>query len=277
MESGAGRCGATWSQKALPTHADRTMAALNRTDLENLQRREIHLSILSAVFVFILAGGVAVLMYPLVFVHPVEASKWTLRIAFVGFCVLSLLFVFYLLDRQRMVRRLKQQLLEELERNLELRHQANVDLLKTMPDVNHFWDRLTMEFRRALTMERTLSLVLINSKSAGNSPNQDEATEAWGDAAKAISRKLRPTDSVYRLAADLLALVLPETETKDANRIAVRLAEELRDVGTKRKISSSLCSRRKRSGQSPAPRVDSAQMWLESLCQDGWVFPVECR
>ena len=89
------------------------MAALNRTDLENLQRREIHLSILSAVFVFILAGGVAVLMYPLVFVHPVEASKWTLRIAFVGFCVLSLLFVFYLLDRQRMVRRLKQQLLFE--------------------------------------------------------------------------------------------------------------------------------------------------------------------
>ena len=237
MESGAGRCGATWSQKALSTHADRTMAALNRTDLENLQRREIHLSILSAVFVFILAGGVAVLMYPLVFVHPVEASKWTLRIAFVGFCVLSLLFVFYLLDRQRMVRRLKQQLLEELERNLELRHQANVDLLKTMPDVNHFWDRLTMEFRRALTMERTLSLVLINSKSSGNSPNQDEATEAWGDAAKAISRKLRPTDSVYRLAADLLALVLPETETKDANRIAVRLAEELRDVGTKRGLA----------------------------------------
>src|SRR2546425_8276957 len=99
MESGAGRCGATWSQKALSTHADRTMAALNRTDLENLQRRGIHLSILSAVFVFFLAGGVAGLMYPLVFLHPVPASKWTVGIPFVGFFVLSLLFVFFLFCR----------------------------------------------------------------------------------------------------------------------------------------------------------------------------------
>ena len=213
------------------------MTALNRAELENLERRELHLSILSAVFVFILAGGVAVLMYPLVFVHPDEGNKWTLRIAFIGFCILTLLFVGYLLDRQRMVRRLKQQLLEELERNLELRHQANVDLLKTMPDVNYFWDRLTMEFRRALTMERTLSLALVKSNSAGGTSSPDEVTEAWGDAAKAMSRRLRPSDSIYRLAQDLIGLVLPETETKDANRIALRLAEELREVGTKHGLS----------------------------------------
>ena len=79
------------------------MATLNRKELDQLERRELHLTVLAAVFVLVLAGGLASFMYPLVFVHPV-GNKWTLRVAFFGFCVLTLLFVGYLLDRQRMVR-----------------------------------------------------------------------------------------------------------------------------------------------------------------------------
>jgi GGDEF domain-containing protein len=48
-----------------------------------------------------------------------------------------------------------------------------------------------------------------------------------------MSRKLRPTDSIYRLAADLFALVLPETDTLNAKRVAVRLQEELQEVRAK--------------------------------------------
>jgi GGDEF domain-containing protein len=48
-----------------------------------------------------------------------------------------------------------------------------------------------------------------------------------------MSRKLRPTDSIYRLAPDIFALVLPETDGLNAKRIAVRLQEELQDVRTK--------------------------------------------
>jgi len=129
----------------------------DRAELDKLERHEQHLTILASVIVLVLAGGVALLMYPLVFLHPDSGNKWTLRFAFTGFCVLSLLCVGYLLDRQRTVRKLKQQLLEELDRNLELRNQANVDLLHTIPGRDHFQDRLAMEFRRASSLTRCLA------------------------------------------------------------------------------------------------------------------------
>lgn len=208
------------------------MATLNRAELDRLEKRELQLTILAVVFVLVLAGGLATFMYPLVFLHPV-GNKWTLRVAFFGFCGLTLLFVGYLLERQSTVRQLKQQLLAELERNITLQHQASVDLLHSMPDQNHFWDRLTMEFRRAMTMEKELSLVLVKGKAAGSSKQNNDEDAAWSDTAKAISRKLRPTDSIYRLAPDIFGLVLPETNALNAKRIAVRLQEELQDVRTK--------------------------------------------
>jgi GGDEF domain-containing protein len=217
------------------------MGTLNRTELDNLERRELQLTILAAAFVLVQAAGLAMFMYPLVFLHPI-GNKWTLRVAFFGFCALSLLFVGYLLDRQRTVRKLKQQILAELDRNVTLQHQASVDLLQTMPDQNHFWDRLTMEHRRALTMKRTLSLLLAKAKSASPAAKVDRLTvasenegssEAWSDAAKAMSRRLRPTDSIYRLSTDLFALVLPDTDVLNAKRIAVRLQEELQEIRAK--------------------------------------------
>lgn len=207
------------------------MASLNRAELDRLEKRELQLTILAVVFVLVLAGGLAAFMYPLVFLHPV-GNKWTLRVAFFGFCGLTLLFVGYLLEHQRTVRQLKQQLLAELERNISLQHQASVDLLASMPDQNHFWDRLTMEFRRAMTMEKNLSVLLVKGKAAGSAKQNDDDA-AWSDTAKAMSRKLRPTDSIYRLASDIFALVMPETDALNAKRIAVRLQEELQDVRTK--------------------------------------------
>jgi GGDEF domain-containing protein len=209
------------------------MGTLNRQELDHLERRELQLTVLAAVFVLILAGGLAAFMYPLVFLHPI-GNKWTLRVAFFGFCALTLLFVGYLLDRQRTVRQLKQHLLAELERNVTLQHQASVDQLQSMPDKSHFWDRLTMEYRRAMTMQKTLSLLLVKAKPAtATAKNDGENSEAWSDAAKAMSRKLRPTDSIYRLSTDLFALVLPETDVLNAKRIAVRLQEELQEVRAK--------------------------------------------
>ena len=208
------------------------MATLDRKDLDHLERRELHLTIIAAVFVFVLASGLATFMYPQVFVHPDAGNKWTMRVAFFGFCALILLFIGYLFDRQRTVRKLKQQVLEELERNVELRLQASADLLQTMPDINHFWDRLTMEYRRAMTMGKNLSLLLIKAMPSPASARESQ-TAAWGDAAKAMSRKLRPTDSIYRLSADLFGLVLGETDKLNAQRIAVRLQEELQTVRAK--------------------------------------------
>lgn len=205
------------------------MSKLNREELDRLERRELHLTVVSVVFVLILAAGLASFMYPLVFLHPPE-NPWTMRVAFFGFCALTLLFVSYLLQHQRTVKKLKQELLAEFERNLTLQHQASVDLLGSMPGLDHFWDRLTMEFRRASTTQKKLSLVLVKLEPSGV---RTDAAEAAGDAAKAMARKLRPTDSIHRLSPELFGVVMPETDGLNAKRIALRLQEELQPVRAK--------------------------------------------
>jgi len=207
------------------------MATIDRQELDRLERRSLQLTILSAVFVIVLASGLAMFMYPLVFVHP-EGNKWTLRVAYFGFCALTLLFVGYLFDRQRTFGKLKQHLLGELERNVELQIQASTDLLHSMPDQNYFWDRLTMEFRRAMTMQKNLSLVLVKAKPGAHASLNDQKA-ALSDAAKAMSKRLRPTDSIYHLAEDFFGIVLPETDTLNAKRVALRLQEELQAARAK--------------------------------------------
>jgi GGDEF domain-containing protein len=210
---------------------------LNRKELDQLERRELHLTVLAAVFVLVQAAGLAVLMYPLVFLRPDSGSKWTLRVAYFGFCVLTVLFAGYLLDRQRLVRKLKQNVIEQLERNVQLRQQASVDILQSMPSQDHFWDRLTMEHRRAMTMKKTLTLLLVQSKHSSRDKDPKQREAAWGEAAKAMSGKLRPTDSIYNLSPELFAIVLPETDTLNAKRVAVRLQEQLQAVRAKYDLS----------------------------------------
>ena len=50
------------------------------------------------------------------------------------------------------------------------------------------------------------------------------------DAAKAIARRLRPSDSIYRLSNRVFGIVLPETDTLNSKRIAVRFQDELQGV-----------------------------------------------
>lgn len=214
------------------------MAGFDHTELDRLERRDLHLSILAATIVLVMAGGVALLMYPLVFVHPDEGNKWTLRFAFAGFCLLSVLVAAYLLDRKRTVHGLKQQLVAELKRNLELRHQANVDLLHTIPDLNHFQDRLSMEHRRAASMQRTFSLLGIKVILSRNLMGTNEETTALGEVARELSRNLRPTDSIFALGPGVFGLVLPDTDTAGANRIKFRLEETLQAIGGGNRFSS---------------------------------------
>jgi GGDEF domain-containing protein len=206
------------------------MATINLGELDKLERRERQLTILAAVVVVVEAAGVALLMYPLVFVHPDEAEKLPLRFAFFGFCVLSLLVAAYLLDRQRTFRNLKQQLVSELQRNIDLQNQANADLLHTIPDLNHFQDRLAMDFRRAATMEKNLSVMVVKVFVSSASGDQNKERAAIGEAARAIARLLRPTDSMYLLGPGYFGLVLSDTDTTTAKQLASQISLALKPV-----------------------------------------------
>jgi GGDEF domain-containing protein len=208
-------------------------STIDRKQFDQIRKREFQLTLVAAVFVLVLSCGEAVLMYPLVFVHPDPNNVWTMRVAFYGFCALALLFVIYLIERQFTVNRLKRNLLEQWERNIELRFQASADLLQSMPDLNHFWDRLTMEYRRAMSTQQTMSLLTIRAKLAPTIIGESEMTEAWGATAKAMASKLRPTDSIYRLGSDLFGVVLPGASKANAERVVSRLLSELSEVKAK--------------------------------------------
>ena len=213
------------------------MATLNQLELDHLERRERHLTILAAVIVLVLAGGVALLMYPLVFVHADESTKWPMRFAFFGFCVLSLLIAAYLLDRQRTFRSVKQQLVSELQRNIDLRHQADADLLHTIPNLNHFQDRLAMEYRRASAMERALSLLAVKVSVSPNVSDANESTALIGEIARVIGRNLRPSDSMYQLASGFFGVVLSDTDTATAKKLTAKLEPIIRAIAPASKFA----------------------------------------
>ncbi len=206
------------------------MRIFDRVRPENLDRREMELSLLPVVTITILATGLVLLMYPAVFLDQVILTGRTLRIAFFGFCALSVLLLAYLLDRHVTIRRLRRQLVEERRRNVDLRHQGSADLLKTLPGLTSFQDRLAMEYRRAATMQGPLSLMVITLKPADNLSDKSEITAAFGDAAKAMCCELREEDSIHLFCPGFFGILLPSVDTTNASHVAERLAEGLHDA-----------------------------------------------
>jgi len=77
------------------------MGTLNRQELDHLERRELQLTILAAVFVLVLAGGLAAFMYPLCSPPSRNSGRSASPFRFLRF---NPSFVGYLLERQRTVR-----------------------------------------------------------------------------------------------------------------------------------------------------------------------------
>ncbi len=196
----------------------------------DLERREFQLSVFVCLAIVVLAGGLALLMYPSVFSGREISSTRIPQIAFFGFCVLSCLLVAYIIDRQVTIHRLREQMALDRKRSSEALRQASADLLSTMPTFNTFEDRLTMEFRRAAAAELKLSVLVVSIKLHSAFSEPSLATSALGDAAKAVSRKLRGEDSVFILRASFFGAILPGVGQADAKQISGRIAEGLSDA-----------------------------------------------
>jgi len=196
----------------------------------DLERREFQLSLFACVAIVILAGGLALLMYPAVFSSREYSPTRSPQIAFFGFCTLSCLLVIYLVDRHITIHRLRAQMALDRERSSEALRQASADLLSTMPNFNTFEDRLTMEFRRAATAELKLSVMVVSIKLKAAFSEPALATSALGDAAKAVSRKLRERDSIFILRPSYFGVILPGADQKGVQQITARVEEGLADA-----------------------------------------------
>ncbi len=205
------------------------MKISNRVEPDNLEHHELQLSIFVAITVIVMAVGMAVLMYPVVFSHQTPGDR-TMRTAFWGFCALCVLLTIYLWDRHATIRRLRRDMAEGRRQIAETRRQASVELLKSMPNFGSFQDRLPMEFRRMATTTQKLSIVVITIKFPADHSGPSETASALGDAAKVIARKMREQDSIYILAPACFGAVLPGVDLLNAERVCARLTEGLADA-----------------------------------------------
>ena len=187
-----------------------------------LERRELQLTIFASSAIAILGIGTALLMYPLVFSGQ-NAGNTMLHVGFFGFCGLSLLLSIYLWDRQRTVQRLRREVAADRMRIAEAQAQASGELLRTMPNMSAFQDRLPMEYRRTAATSQKLSILMVMLRlPAGTS--QSASTVLLSDAAKAVSRRLRDQDCLYMLSPVFFAAVLPGVDLRSAEGYSSRIS-----------------------------------------------------
>ncbi len=83
------------------------MQIFDQVDPVSLESREQHLWFLALSILFLFALGIALLMYPAVFSMPTALKVVSPRETFYGFCVMAVLVIFYLGDRQLIISRLR--------------------------------------------------------------------------------------------------------------------------------------------------------------------------
>ncbi len=204
------------------------MRVFDQLDPTTLDRRELHLWLLAITVMLVMATGTALFMYPTVFSEPVVLTGPTLRRMFFGFCVLSILLAGYFLDRQLTIRQLWKRLFEEQRRVMNLRHEASVELLESLPGFSHFQDRIAMEFRRASNTREPLSLLVVQLKPGRELTETLDITSAFGDGAKALLHTLRREDSIHRFRLGMFGILLPGVSAADAYHVSDRIADRLR-------------------------------------------------
>jgi GGDEF domain-containing protein len=195
----------------------------------DVEKRELQLAMFASVSIAVLAIGTAALMYTVVFSRQAPADQ-NLRVAFFGYCVLCVLLAVYLWERHAMVRRLRSQIAEDHRAIVETQRKDNLELLRTMPNFRSFQDRLPMEFRRNSSTSEQLSILVIGIKFRAGVWRPAENTSALGEAAKAISRKVRQEDSIYVLGPACFGIVLPGVTVDKAQRVSGRVGEALSDA-----------------------------------------------
>ncbi len=202
----------------------------DQIDPTTLDRRDRELWLLAVGVIFVLGAGAAFLMYPSVIGSRGGATGQTTRTLFVSFCVLHVLMVTYLLEREYVVHALRRRLARQSAQIEVLRRRASADLLGTLAGYGNFQDQLAMVFRRAVQIREPLSLVLVRVQPSPKLRSPQEVSLAMGEAARALVRKLRTGDSLFLLSSGVFGIFLPNTPRPGMNRVAERVAEGLIDA-----------------------------------------------
>ncbi len=182
---------------------------------EKAERLDWHLWLLAILLIFVLGISLVSFMFPAVFWLrdglPLKSSER----AFFGFCLLLALVLVYLVQRQATVRALKRQLYEAQSALLKAQREAAAQAFLDLPGIVQFRDALAMEYRRASVSGQRLADVVLRVPGA--------LPQTLGSVAQVLKSLLRPGESMYRIADDAIAVVLPGMKTSDAAHFCERV------------------------------------------------------
>lgn len=206
------------------------MHIFDEIQTQQLDRRQLQLTVLASLAIGVLAAGVALLMYPAIFSRDILFSSRSLQFAFYGFCLLSALLVGYLWDRQLTIRRLTDQVRTEQRRNNALRLKASADLLNMIPGMRGFREQLLARSRHADSKVTALSVSVVRLYLSGMIAHKAEEQIAYADAAQVIHRRLRKEDSIWTLGAGVYGIILPAMDALAAQNFTSSVELGLKDA-----------------------------------------------
>ena len=206
------------------------MGTFNRIDRLSLNRRSRVLWMPALAVILFLALGMVSLVCPPAFSHVLIVSGAAGRMMFLGFGALWILLLGYLLERQRVISRLRRRVADQRLEGAEAQQAASGEILTTLPGFDLFRDRVEVEYSRASSTHLPLSLLLLRLKPMPHVPDEKLIASAIRHAAEALTRNLRAWDSIYQFPPGLFAVIFPRTGRENASRISGRLIEGLRDA-----------------------------------------------
>ena len=203
------------------------MKIFHEIDPWDLECSEKHLWGLALGTIFAFTVGIALLVYPSLFLQPVMLAGGTVRKLFVGFCVLASLLFLYLLERHFLITRLRRQLKEEKKKARLAHDESTTSVLATLPKFKEFRNRVALEYHRAEHTGQCLTLLLVALTLRRDLAEKAEARDIIEKAAQAMVRKLRGEDAVYWISETSFCTVLPGVGNETARLISGRVSEGL--------------------------------------------------
>lgn len=195
---------------------------------EEIVHKELRWRVLALALIFILAVGMALMLYPAVFATP---TRGTIHAVLFGFCALSgLLMIDYLVDRHILICRLRGRLAARDNAIQRVKQHASSKFLASLPALDDFTNRLSLRFRRVSGVDQPLSVLAIKIELRPDVCNLTEAPVVYADAGLAVLRRMRGEDSLYLIEPGAYGILLPRISTHAAEVIKSRLEEQLRDA-----------------------------------------------
>ncbi len=186
---------------------------------EDVERQDWRLWKTAIIFIFVLGLSLLTFMFPMVFWFAEDLGIRAPQRAFFGFCILLGLMSIYLMQRQSVIRRLKQQVFAARMEARESERRANIELFLSLPGVAQFRDGLAMEYRRASSSASSLAVALF---SAGNCEPDD-----MGRLATIVRSALRRGETLARLEGRRIGVILPGMALADAISLAGNIEQRI--------------------------------------------------